>query len=118
MRSSAWVGWGGDDQVVKTPADLFRDAPLADAPGPPRLRHVAAFSCCAWCSDALPKRLRCTTDPEALAAASSEDLCAGRVENVCVMDADEEVERRISFPDFRQPRERRPGLLERLRGSR
>lgn len=117
--TKVWAGWG--DDVATTPEQMYDRAPHAAWPEPPTLRHIAAFSACAWCSRSLSPRLRCTTDPEALSAASEDDLRTGRVSG-CVVDVDDRIEalltqRSLSSPRTQQ-RERRPGLLARLRRTR
>jgi hypothetical protein len=110
VRAAPWVGWGADPR--EHPASAWR---LRDLPGPPKTRWVRTLSCCCYCSDGLHEAGRCTTSAQftAIQGASDADLIARRVDG-CLLDIDEECDRRYRASRYASPIGEPRRLSERL----
>jgi hypothetical protein len=87
-----------------------------DLPGPPGTRFLPSFSCCMFCHGTLPKRLRCTEESALMEAATAMELFDGVGRGAaCVLDREDELERRERLGVFDPIPPPRPGFLVRLK---
>lgn len=93
----------------------FESLTLAEHPGPPHPKHVRVLRACAGCGDGLPKKHRCTKLDQfhALTFASDDDLRYCRVDG-CILDLDEELDRRERQGRYESPLPSLPRLPARL----